>query len=242
MRNQKIICSIVAVIFILFAQTVLQAQTKKLEAAVIAKAKTTLVSQIEKGLPRQPFAVWFQKIVGRKTPITWEINDCGEQSGTPEDRGRDFSMCVEATAKTSADFYISVNIQYGTFKRGVTGDKPVVRYIFCGDEVRQNGVSMDTLKYLRRRAAILIRDAEFFEPNMGIFGLPSKIGGPSFPMTIKPPPGFEDFDAMWIETHEFVVKGKDVVLKPLKHKGVIQFGQTEFAMRNIFFRRQALDI
>ncbi len=193
-----------------------------------------MVSQIEKGMPQQAFAVWFQKLVGSKTPITWEMNDCGEQTGTPEDRGKDFSMCVEATAKTSADFYISVNIQYGTFKRGITGGKPVVRYIYCGGEVRQNGVSLDTLKYLRQRAEDLIRDAEFFDPNIGIFALPLRISTLPYPVTMEPP-GFENFDAMWIETHEFVVKGKDVVLKPLKKKGVIKFGQTEFALRNIFF-------
>ncbi len=226
MKFQKIIYSTFAVIFILSAQIVLQAQSKKMSAAVIAKAKTTLVSRIEKGLPRQAFAVWFQKLVGRKTPITWEINDCGEQTGTPEDRGRDFPMCVEATAKTSADFYISVNIQYGTFKRGITRGKPVVRFIYCGDEVRQNGVDLNTLKELSQRADQLMLTAEFYDWNIGIFSLPANE---------EPSPGFEHFEGMWIETQEIGIKDGEIQTKLLKPHGEIIFGQTRFALRKILF-------
>ena len=37
---------------------------------------------------------------------------------------------------------------------------------------------------------------------------------------------------MWIETHQMNIKGEYVPLKP---HGEIIFGQTEFALRNIFF-------
>ena len=53
---------------------------------------------------------------------------------TSEDRGRDFSMCVKATAALGLDVSVSVNVQFGTFKRGITPDAPVVRFISVSRE------------------------------------------------------------------------------------------------------------
>ncbi|HEX8369673.1 MAG TPA: hypothetical protein VF604_14100 [Pyrinomonadaceae bacterium] len=135
---------------ILFAGLVLslsagsQAQTKKRkhsrwnwkkhQTETIDYAKRYLVSDIEPNLPRQSFAVWFRETVGKPAKIYWEINDCGEQTGTSEDKGRDFSMCVKASAALGSDVSVGVNIQFGTFKRGITPDKPSVRFISVSRE------------------------------------------------------------------------------------------------------------
>lgn len=133
-----------ATVFVLSFFAYSEAQTKKYknqprwdwrkhEAETIDYAKKYLVSNIEPNLPRQSFAVWFQKTIGKKAKMRWEINDCGEQSGTPADSGRDFPMCVEATAE-EFDLFVSVNIQFGMFSRGITKMKPVVRSIVIDTE------------------------------------------------------------------------------------------------------------
>ena len=58
--------------------------------------------------------------------IKYEVNDCGEQTGTSADKGRDFPMCVEAMAD-SLDVHISVVLGVGTFKRGILGTKADMR-------------------------------------------------------------------------------------------------------------------
>ena len=107
---------------------------EKHQAEVIDYAKKYLVSGIEPNLPQISFEKWFQTTVGEDAKVEWDINDCGEQTGTSEDRGRDFSMCVKASAALGTDVSVSVNIQYGTFKRGITLDKPVVRFISVSRE------------------------------------------------------------------------------------------------------------
>lgn len=217
--SRAFIWSMFAAIFILSLQTVLQAQSKRMRAGVIAKAKTTLVSSLEKGMPREPFAVWFRQLAGSKTPIDWSINDCGEQTGTSEDRGRDFPMCVEVSARVSTHFYFSVNVQYGTFKRGITRGRPVVRSIFSGDENTRGGAYADTLYRLRQTLRMRKIDAEFFDPNNGVF----YISGDK-------PRGFQDIEETYIQTKD--LDDRKTAVKP---NGSIREGRQEFAMRNIVY-------
>lgn len=199
------------------------AQSRKLEAAVISKAKSTLVPRLERGLPRQPFAAWFQSLVGQKTPVSWSVNDCGEQTGTAADRGRDFPLCVEARAEPSAGFFVFVNIQYGTFKRGITPGKPVIRNIFSGDELQQAGASAESLKELRRTLKQRAIDAAVFDPNDGVFLIPRE----------NKPPGFEDFSEMYLQTKDYNRRNERRV--PVEPNGTVVFGQKDFAMREIVF-------
>jgi hypothetical protein len=141
---KNLVRSILIVVSILTLFVGLQAQTKKKkhphwnwekhQNEVIDYAKKYLVSEIESNVPKMKFADWFQQIVGKEAKVFWDVNDCGEQTGTPEDRGRDFPMCVEASASLGSDVLVSVNIQFGTFKSGITPDKPVVRFIYISRE------------------------------------------------------------------------------------------------------------
>ena len=88
--------------------------------------KKILVSRFEPGMPKERFDIWLRKVLGKNLPLKWEINDCGEQTGTPADRGRDFPMCVEATAET-IDMYFTVSLLVGTFRSGVSGTRPQIR-------------------------------------------------------------------------------------------------------------------
>jgi len=56
------------------------------------------------------------------SPLEYEVDDCGEQSGNPEvDRARDVPACVSASARLTDGSQISVSVRVGTFQTGVTG-------------------------------------------------------------------------------------------------------------------------
>ncbi len=142
--NRKIINLLCAIVFVLSFSICSSAQTKKSkhprwnwkkhQTQTINYAKKYLVSNIEPNLPRQSFAVWFRETVGKDAKIVWEINDCGEQTGTSEDKRRNFPMCVNAFATLGSDVSVSVNIQFGTFKRGIAKGNPTVRFISVSRE------------------------------------------------------------------------------------------------------------
>ncbi len=128
---------------------------KKHQTETINYAKKYLVSNIEPNLPRQSFAVWFRETVGKEAKIDWEINDCGEQTGTSEDVGRDFSMCVKAFATLGSDVSVSVNIQFGTFKRGITPGAPAVRFVSISRE-DDFGIQPEKMADLSKRLGELL--------------------------------------------------------------------------------------
>jgi hypothetical protein len=58
------------------------------------------VGTIEAKMPRVTFEAWLRDLVGDKPAITWEVNDCGEQTGSPADRGHAAVRQYEAGHKT----------------------------------------------------------------------------------------------------------------------------------------------
>jgi hypothetical protein len=189
------------------------------DAPAIAYAKRISVSRIERGMPSTQFGVWFANIVGPRTPITWEVNDCGEQTGTPQDRGRDFPMCVEVHAQQAKDFFISVSLQVGTFKRGVRG-KPVVRNIFLGEN-DNSGNYAKNLRDLDQQLKQRTKDLAYFDPNSGVFILPDDDKSV-----------FNDYLQMWITTVEYDRRERSYPVRPY---GGISFGATIFKFRKTFY-------
>jgi hypothetical protein len=97
-----------------------QADTRARDARAIAAAKSTSVQRLDPSLPDRPLEKWLRGVVGPQSQITWEVNDCGEQTGNPEsDKGRDFPICAEAQVplKQKSTLYVSVSV--GTLKTGV---------------------------------------------------------------------------------------------------------------------------
>ena len=194
---------IVLVVLTLFVCS--QAQTKKTkhppwnwekhQTEVINYAKKYLVSEIEPNVPPMNFADWFQATVGKEAKIEWDINDCGEQTGTSADRGRDFPMCVAANTVKAGFIYISVNIQFGTFGRGITKMKPVVRSITAGDEI--GGEWLDNLSDLPKILAAHENTPEHLNPNLGVFKVTGKL-----------PTEFEKVEGMWVKTMDYDPHGK----------------------------------
>lgn len=75
-------------------RTVAQDQDQR---RLIDQLKSTPVSEIEAGLPHESFDSWFANQVRPSRP-EYEVNDCGERNGTPEERGKEFPTCVAVTA------------------------------------------------------------------------------------------------------------------------------------------------
>jgi hypothetical protein len=83
-------------------------------------AQDQLVTWFNRALPKVTLE-FFLKYESTGAPITWEVNNCGEQTGNPEtDQGRDFPMCVEADFDKD-HAAVSVLVSVGTFKKGPSG-------------------------------------------------------------------------------------------------------------------------
>ena len=81
-------------------------------------------------LPKTAFLGWFRAAVGADAKITWEINDCGEQTGVASvDQGRDLPVCFEIAATLPDRRVVGVAIAVGTEKRGLSG-QPTVSNIY----------------------------------------------------------------------------------------------------------------
>ena len=121
--------SLIALFGAVLVATSAWAQSDRYEKRAIAYAKRIFVSQLETGLPAQRFADWFSDAVGSQAIIKWEVNDCGEQTGTPADAGRDFPSCVEANAELNDGRTAVVRIAVGTFRKGISGP-PAINYCY----------------------------------------------------------------------------------------------------------------
>jgi hypothetical protein len=107
-----------------------QADTQARDARAIAAAKNTSVHRLDPSLPERPLEKWLRDVVGPQSQITWEVNDCGEQTGNPEaDKGRDFPICAEAkvTLKQKSTLYVSVSV--GTLNTGVQPGSVGLAYV-----------------------------------------------------------------------------------------------------------------
>ncbi len=68
------------------------------DAGLIAEVKQVSVHKLDESLPDTGFDSWLQKESGAEARYHWEVNDCGEQSGTPGDNAP-VPTCVEVDAR-----------------------------------------------------------------------------------------------------------------------------------------------
>ncbi len=64
------------------------------DAKLIAAVKAVPIQKLDPLLPDEPFERWLRAQSGRDAQFHWEVNDCGEQTGTPGDSGP-IPLCVE---------------------------------------------------------------------------------------------------------------------------------------------------
>jgi len=83
--------------------------------SAITRLKQTRVSIIEHGMPAIPFERWFAETAGANAEISYESNDCGERSGTPDEKGKSFPLCVLARAQTRDGWQMELTFTVGTY-------------------------------------------------------------------------------------------------------------------------------
>jgi hypothetical protein len=97
---------------------------------IIAYAKRIRVSSLDPTLPKQPIEIWLKSIVGSKAVLSWEVNDCGEQTGVAGDGSSvNPPLCAEVDAKLTDGRKVGILIAVGTHKSGLKG-KPNLFYIY----------------------------------------------------------------------------------------------------------------
>jgi len=101
--------------------------TNARDSKLIARVKQVQVSQLDRNLPPISFEKWLQVEAGADAKFHWEVNDCGEQTGTAPDRGRDFPVCVEADAAMKDGRSIVIMIAVGSSKKSPAG-KPALYF------------------------------------------------------------------------------------------------------------------
>lgn len=93
-----LIFTIVLAIFLSPSGAQQNTDTQKRDAALIARVQKLPVSQLDSTLPSLDFESWLKSHAGERATLEWEVNDCGEETGSPADRGREIPLCVEADA------------------------------------------------------------------------------------------------------------------------------------------------
>jgi hypothetical protein len=104
----------------------------------IDRLKSASVSEIDSTLAAEPFGSWLQKLVTPEEPV-YEVNDCGERSYTPEERGQQFPLCVNVTAKIGSLRRADLTFIVGTYiaprdKKSKPQEKPATKIqLFYGE-------------------------------------------------------------------------------------------------------------
>jgi hypothetical protein len=112
-------------LLLLFVPAVLAAQDSKLDSAAIQHARIVLASRLDPKLPRMKFSEWLKMEAGPAASISWDTNDCGEQTGDPATNPKEIPICAEATAKMHDGRTIVVRLAVGTNLKGLIGETEV---------------------------------------------------------------------------------------------------------------------
>jgi len=89
-----------------------------LEKQAVASARQTLASALDADLPKIALSDWFEKVVGRKAGMVWQLSECGD---TTSNAAGDAPACVEVNTLLPDSRKVIVMIVVGTFKKGIAG-------------------------------------------------------------------------------------------------------------------------
>ena len=95
-------------------------QSPQVQAEALRTAKETVVRAIDSTLPAITLELWLQQQLGPGVEIAWEVNDCGEATGSSADNGRDLPFCVEASAQLREGRNLTLAFFAGTDKTGLS--------------------------------------------------------------------------------------------------------------------------
>ena len=89
------------------------------EEEYLRAAQTASAHDIDSTAAAVPWPEWIQRAAGATTPIRWEVNDCGEATGSPADSAIDLPVCAEASVTIRGGGELSLSVAVGTMNRGV---------------------------------------------------------------------------------------------------------------------------
>ncbi len=107
------------------------AAAQSTDQLAIDRARTTIVYTFDKDLPKVSLEDFLKQSTNNAL-LTWEVNDCGEQSGDPEDGQRDIPICAQVTLKATNGRAATVMVAVGTAQKGVSG-RPELFDVFITD-------------------------------------------------------------------------------------------------------------
>lgn len=123
-RRRRCITGAALFALLLAGTPFLAAQVTQDEA--VAYVQKTPSLSLDPALPKQEFALWLAQLLGPEAETSWEMDDCGEQTGDPAiDSNRDMPVCVSANAALADGRRILISILVGTAEKGFVG-KPAV--------------------------------------------------------------------------------------------------------------------
>jgi hypothetical protein len=85
---------VAVLLLVLCAAAAAQDPNAARDAKLIADVKQVSVHKLDEALPGLNFEKWLQKESGADAQYHWEVNDCGEETGTPGGNGP-VPICVE---------------------------------------------------------------------------------------------------------------------------------------------------
>ena len=116
-----------------------------LEQRVVTTVQKLSAKSLDPELPDQPFADWFQSVVGKDAKVAWESNDCGEQTGDPKTTPHDFPICGQASVKLPGARTVTVMVAVGSSKKGIDGPPTV---FFVGLDIEATFETVNSLHEL----------------------------------------------------------------------------------------------
>ena len=125
-------------------------QSPQLQAEAIRATKQKIVRTIDPTLPAMTLERWLQQQLGPQVEMAWEVNDCGEASGSAADAARDLPFCVGASAELPDGRNLTLFFFSGTAKTGLSS-APLELYFGAISPFRGDGETFDALRDLPKR-------------------------------------------------------------------------------------------
>ena len=89
------------------------------------------MGEFDPSLPSISFDSWLGSLAAPGTDVGWTLNDCGEQSGDPAvDQVREIPMCAEGQVALGDGRELSVLLNIGTWRQGISDGDPRFRYAY----------------------------------------------------------------------------------------------------------------
>jgi TonB family protein len=108
----------IALVLCFWINTQLQ---QSLEQQALILVQRTPASELDPALPNVSLPAWFNKLVGPRAGVIWQLAECGKANSVPSNEGPDLPACLEANATLSDGHKVVIGISIGTFKKGLTG-------------------------------------------------------------------------------------------------------------------------